>query len=287
MEIITIMPNRAGIYLIYGEPKIGKSSLAASYGYGDIVFIQTENPEVIAKSFPLTRSYNDILSQLNSLCRESHQFKALAFDSLSAAQEIIHMHVLKENGLEEINAPHSFGYGYSKAHECWEEIARRVKFLSQYKGMDVILLGHTKVSRFEDPERDSYNKHDVDLRDKTQELFYRMVSCIGFMTRKVVLEEKKEAFGAKTIKATQVKGVTIKFTPNGPSTAGNRYELPPVLDIPITNGWDVIRGEVSKFLERKRAEVERLERLDQTEQPPKLLEETDENNKNKEEKEKE
>src|SRR4051794_22835671 len=82
IEIATV--RRMPVLGVYGEPGVGKTSLAASFP--DVVFLQTEAgipAGVEVPSFGLLKSFAAVMDGMAELYRADHQFRVVVVDSVS------------------------------------------------------------------------------------------------------------------------------------------------------------------------------------------------------------
>ena len=82
--------------LIYGSEGVGKSTLAAQAPKP--VFIQTEDglDQIECDSFPLARSFEDVLVCLTALSAEGHDYQTVVIDSADWLERLIFDHVCKQ-----------------------------------------------------------------------------------------------------------------------------------------------------------------------------------------------
>src|SRR5690625_4165003 len=86
---------RAPKIVIYGGPKIGKSTFGA--GIPNAVFVQTEEglDALDVVKFPMAQSFTDVMGALQALATEEHSFEAVVVDSLDWLEPLIWTHVAK------------------------------------------------------------------------------------------------------------------------------------------------------------------------------------------------
>src|SRR5688572_27774326 len=113
-DLRTMRADKPPLWLIYGPPKIGKTTLASEFEAP--VFVQTEEGTPIGAglmSFGLLESYEAVEEALAALFGE-HDLKTVVIDSLSALEPLIWRAVCERNKWGSIEAP-GFGKGYVEA----------------------------------------------------------------------------------------------------------------------------------------------------------------------------
>lgn len=148
--------------VLYGTHGIGKSTFAAQAP--EPVFIQTEEglDAVAATAFPLCQSFDDILECVGVLANENHDFQTVVLDSADWAEQLIQKRVAQDNNVKTIDAI-GYGRGYKAAADYWRQLLDGFDHLRSDKNMQVILLAHSQVRRFDDPLADPYDRYQLDL----------------------------------------------------------------------------------------------------------------------------
>lgn len=212
---------RAPRIILLGVEKIGKSTFAA--GSNNPIFIPIRQEEGIdgldVPKFPTARSLDDVLSAIGSLYEEDHEYQTVVIDSASALQPVIYDAVCGEakvSNIEEIG----YGKGYSFADDKWRQIMDGLDALREHKNMACIIIGHVKVKRFDDPERDSYDQYQFDLRESAANSLFRWADFIGFANNKVAVKEDKEGFSTKKRAIDTANGGRFLFTKKTPAHPG-------------------------------------------------------------------
>lgn len=232
------MPPRI---LIYGTEGIGKSTLASHAPKP--IFIPTEDGlgQIDCHKFPLAKSLDDVLAALGELAVEQHDYETVAIDSLDWLELLIWEHVCKQYGatsIEKVDGGYGKGYIYALSH--WREIVERLTTLRDQRGMMILLIAHSKIERFEDPEEPAYDRYSPRLNKHAAALMTEWCDGVFFATRKIVTKSETGAFNRTRTKAAAVGkdgGERILRCIGGPScVAKNRYNLP--AELPLD--WQVL-----------------------------------------------
>lgn len=246
MKIITTKPTRPPRIIIYGDHKVGKSSFAASCPAP--IFIDSEGglESLSVNSFEQAKTYDDIIKALEFLVKEDHQYKTLVLDSLDWTEKLIFEKVCKENNWQQIGDG-AYGAGYKLAMNLWRRLIRGFEILNSQKKMLIVLIAHAKVSKFEDPERENYDRWTLDLNDKSGKMICEYVDIIGFANYKVAAVTKKEGFGGEVTKIKSTGQRVLNLNNKASFEAGNRYALPDQLPL----AWDSLSTEIQKYFSKQ------------------------------------
>ena len=218
---------------IYGGHGIGKSTLASQFPAP--IFISTEDGlnALDVTSFPRARALADVVDNIKTLLKEEHDFKTVVVDSVDWLIEPLIS--------DSINAQYdekqqSFGKGQMFMAEEFREILQGLEALTIKRNMNVVLIAHAAVVKFEDPRTDPYDRYQPKLPKACNALLQEWVDVLAFAAFKVIIK-KSEAKGFDTAK---VRGTTngdrlLHFVENPAYAAKNRYNLPEDIEMTIDN----------------------------------------------------
>jgi hypothetical protein len=237
------MPPRL---MIYGVEGIGKSMFAASAPKS--VFIQTEDglSEIDCYKFPLANTFSEVTDALHVLHQEAHDFQTVAIDSLDWMERLIFDEVCREYGVRSIEkADGGYARGYTHALTHWRKVLNLLESLRNEKGMACILIAHSKIEKFEDPESSAYDRYSPRLHKHANALISEWVDAVLFATRRFRVQKEDAGFNRERTIAAPVGadgGERIMRTVGGPAcVAKNRYGLPG--ELPLS--WDALMAAMA------------------------------------------
>ena len=227
--------------VVYGVPGIGKTSFAAAAP--DPIFLLAEDGLGMCQAahFPLIRTYQDCLDAVGSLYLESHSYQTVVLDTADALEPMLWQHVCAAAGKARIE-DFGFGKGYDIALAEWRNLLTGFAALRDEKGMAVIILAHSSVTRFEAPDSDGYDRYSMRLHKKANAILNDWADCVLFANYRTHLVsagkdgERKRAVG---------KGERVLHTTERPAWAAkNRYRLPDEIDL----SWDAFTTAMNTAL---------------------------------------
>ncbi len=230
--------NKPPRIFLYGQEGVGKSCTAAQAP--NPIFIQTEDglDEINTSKFPLAKSLNDVLNALAALRDEQHDFRTVVLDSADWLERLIWDKVCQDFGVRSIEkADGGYGKGYVHALTYWRQIVSLFNDLRNVRGMIVIVIAHSKVERFEDPENAAYDRYTPRLHKSATSLLCEWVDAVLFATKRFrVSREEGTGFQGDRAIATAIGangGERILRTVGSPACiAKNRFNLP--AEIPLS-----------------------------------------------------
>ena len=215
--------------MIYGSEGVGKSTFAALAP--NPVFVQTEDglSEIDCSKFPLAKSFDDVVLQLQAVRDEQHDYGTVGIDSRDWLERLVWDRVCADYGVKSIEkADGGYGKGYVHALTYWRQIVSLLNDIRARKGMAVILIAHAAVERFEDPEHAAYDRYTPRLHKKACSLVCEWVDAVLFASRRMRVD-------STTGKAAPVGadgGERILRTNGSPACiAKNRFGLPTELPL--------------------------------------------------------
>lgn len=191
-KTITGKQKKAYFAIIYGEGGVGKSTLAsmAESPY----FLNIENGIFhldVHQSADIIRDPNILRTYMSSLLEESHTYKTVVLDSLSALEKLMEQSVLNKFPKDSAGSralsleEYSYGKGYVYLMSVWNGLVGMLKKMNE-KGINVILIGHRKIASFEPPSGAGYKYYTLNLFDSDKNSVLRLLTeqadFVGYMT---------------------------------------------------------------------------------------------------------
>ena len=239
--------------ILLGVEKIGKSTFAA--GSDSPIFVPIKGEEGIdaidVPQFPTCNTLQDVQAALYSLYSGNHEYKTVVMDSASALEPLVWANVCRVQGnvdsIEKVGG--GYGKGYTEAAMAWRRITEALDALRNERNMASILIGHTKVRRFDDPCGPSYDQYQFDIHDKAANLLYRWSDVILFATTKVIVKREDVGFGKEKSRGIDISdGRRFLYTQKRPAHPGGGRgvygQLPYELPLSWANFMDAIQGAI-------------------------------------------
>jgi len=242
LKVSASLPPRI---LAYGEPGIGKTSFAAEFP--DNIFLQIEDGTpggLQLTSFGKLEKFAEVMEAISALYSEEHSFKTLVVDSVTELQRLVFAETCErgdDKGTKQ-SSIEGFGYGkgYVLAQRVWQEFIDGINALRRDRGMTIILIAHSTIERFDDPESSSYHRYEIDLHSRSVGAIERDMDCI-FLLKKSI-STRKEDVGFNQSRAIAEGGsLTYIHTEGRPAfVAKNRYGLPAKLKFEKGKGFEAV-----------------------------------------------
>lgn len=241
---------RPSVIVFYGPPGIGKTSLAASIpGVAFMVERQELGIEQLKSAglvdqdipiLPAAEKWTDALEMLEALRTGEHSFKALAIDALAGFERLCHEEVCRRDYSGEWGERGFGAYkrGYDVSLADWRSFMNAVDRLREERQMTIMLLGHSKVTNFKNPEGPDYDRYVVDFKfDGTWTLTHKWADMILFANFDVAISGDGERKKAKA-RGGRTRSIYTEY--DAAFDAKNRHNLPPVIDMGNSGkeAWD-------------------------------------------------
>lgn len=224
MKIITGTQARPRRILLYGQHGVGKSSWAAGApsplflniedGLGDIDCSKTEH----------LKTYADVVGALSWAITSGHAYRTIVVDTIDWLERMIFADVAREAGKNTV-ADIGFGRGYVEAVRKWDYLLSTLETARQC-GKGIILLGHARVMRFENPETAAYDRYELDLHKSSNGLIQEWCDEVLFASFRVFTRTEDQGFGKERTLAMGGKERYIRTNESAAAVAKNRLRLP-------------------------------------------------------------
>lgn len=207
--------------MLYGVEGCGKSTFGACAPSPIFINIEDGLEDINADAFPHTTTLEGVLEQLRAVVEEKHEYQTLVIDSLDWLERAIWDRVCADEEVESIERI-GYGKGYQFALKYWRWILAACDAI-RARGMHVVLLAHCRISKFEDPRTEAYDRFGPALHKLASAIVQEWTDEVLFANYKVFVTK---ADGAKQAKGAG-NGERVMYTTERPShRAKNRLGLP-------------------------------------------------------------
>lgn len=243
-------------YIFYGDNGVGKSTLA-SHAPSPIWFDIEDGSgrlDVARYMFRdeagghVPQSYQEILSAISDLMVNEHDYKTLVIDTLDRLEALLWQYMVRRDN--ETRKPtkgkllsiEDYGYakGYTYAVDDWRALCVQLDRLRSTRGMSVILLGHSQIKTFKNPEGDDYDRYQLRINAKAGDFLREWADVTGFCC----FEE-----GGSKLEGDRPKGWTtgkrlVRFQRSAAYDAKTRLVLPEHVELDAEDAWGPIKKAV-------------------------------------------
>jgi len=195
------------LFLIHGETKVGKSSLAATIPDSVMVCVEREGADRIDHPHkytyvPDTRTFEKMLRAIASLPEQT-----VVIDNITFLDKMVKSEVLKQNHIKSLSEM-GHGKAYEKCETRMETLIAKIMLLKTKHDKNVVILGHTKAySTFDIATQDDVMELSVAMtRPRNAEHLTRLVDGTFYFT---MLKSSLDTKGKK------VSGDSIKLKKSG------------------------------------------------------------------------
>jgi hypothetical protein len=239
--------------LLFGVEGIGKSTFAA--GAPSPIFLGAEDgtAHLDVFRFPMPRDWPEVSEAIRTLTVDPHEYKTLVVDTLDWAEPLIWKFICQRDGETSIES-YGYGKGYVAALDEWRGFLADLELLRGKRGMHVILLAHSWIKPFKNPEGDDFDRYELKLHAKAAGLLKEWCDTVLFANY--------ETFAVKDEKTKRVRGVSsgarLIYTQRMPAyDAKNRYDLPESLPLSWDDYWSAVQAHRPADPKALEAEIRR------------------------------
>lgn len=207
------------IMLIYGRPKIGKSTLCSCFP--DALFIATE-PGLRGLSVNKVNvtSWETFIDVFTEIAKGEHNYKTIVIDTADKMLKLIRDYVVKGAGVNSIGDL-GHGKGYTESREILSETIDRMASLPY----GLIFVSHC-VTEVVETKLDKYNRWTITVgAEKDNDILMNLMDIILFMDSKIIGGEEvgvihtKPSMNFDAGDKSMLLPTSIEFPPNNPAKA--------------------------------------------------------------------
>jgi hypothetical protein len=165
--------------LLAGCEGIGKSTFGSHAPSPIFLGAEDGTAQLDVARFPEPGSWEDVLDAIRVLTNEDHSYRTLVIDTLDWLEPFVWRAVC-EAGRKPSIEDFGYGKGYVAALEEWRSFVASLEALRRKRGMHVVLLAHTQVKLFKNPEGDDYDRYTLKLHEKAGGLLKEWSDAVLF-----------------------------------------------------------------------------------------------------------
>lgn len=233
--------------IVYGEPGVGKSVLAAAAPRPLVICAElpgNEAKRIIADGggrwSPQPKTFDELRSMVADAQKVPSRFDTLIIEGLREVGALIEATVCagaKVAHIEDVGG--GYGKGYSAALDLWRIFMRDLETLQAQTGWPLILVGHHLTKSRRNPSGEDYTMISLDLQDgpsiSAARTLVRWASDVLFVQHDLLVgdvQKKRGTTGTGKL-ITTGRRVIHSQSGSGPWEAKTRNGLPPVVDLPM------------------------------------------------------
>ena len=245
--------HKAPRIVLLGVEKIGKSTFAA--GAESAIFLPIKGEEGVddldVAKFPRDETFDDVLEAVTTLIRDEHEYKTFVIDSASALEPVIWAKLCEESNCDSIEkVGGGYGKGYIEAANKWRSLMDGLDRLRS-KGISVILIGHVKVKRFDDPLGASFDQYQFDLHEKVHLALQRWADSILFANSETIVKTEDVGFNKEKKTGKDLTGARWLFTQKRPGHPGGGRGVYGRLPYKLPLDWAAFTSAASEAAQQR------------------------------------
>lgn len=238
--------------LLYSVQGLGKTTFAATFEKPIIVRTEDGAGAIDAPTFPdLVATFSDMESAITALHGE-HDFKTVVLDSLDWLEPLVWEKQIAsapvtEKGKEvKTIEDYGFGKGYSMSLNWWRYLMGGFDSLRLTRGMNIVLIAHSEVKRYDSPETDPYDRYGIKLHKGAFALWQEWADMVLFCNYKTRTHSADVGFNKEIVRG-EGSGERVIYTEERPAyLAKNRWGLSPEIYIGHDKTWAAFHKELHK-----------------------------------------
>lgn len=227
MKVRTGKRSRPRRTLLYGIHGVGKSTWASKAPRPFFLDIEggSDDIDVAGSNDEPIHDLDGIIQWMNWIYTEDHPFESLVIDTADWVEDRICSSVAAENKKKTI-AEIPYGKGPKFVVAKWQTIMAGLEAIRMHRNMQIILLAHAKIRKFDSPESERYDRYEPDMLEDSSSLLQEWCDEVLFASFKIFTLQEDQGFGKTRLIAKGGKERFIRTNESAAALAKNRLTLP-------------------------------------------------------------
>ena len=208
---------------IFGGHGIGKSTIASQFPKP--IFISTEDglASLDVVSFPRAETVDDVAQNIRTLIKEEHDFRTVVLDSVDwLVEPLITSDIESKHEAKEL----AYGKGQMMIAEAFRELLSGFDVLRKKRDMNVVLIAHSSIVRYEDPRSEPYDRYQPKLPNRCNTLLQEWVDVLAFAGFRIIVKKSDVGFNNSVTRGITTGERLLHMIENPAYVAKNRYNCP-------------------------------------------------------------
>jgi len=216
--------------ILYGPPKLGKSTLAGSTKNSLLIPTEDRVSHIDCDKMPVVTEYEQLLDIFNLLLSGKHSYKRVIVDTIDWLEPLIHKYVCAKKGFKSITDDHNKETAFQKglkyhAVEGWKAFLHNCDVLRE-NGLDVILVAHSQQIKIDPPDTDSYDKYVMKIDKNALSVVEEWADVIAFYDKQIFVKTEESGINKKKGKAVSTNARILHLANTNPAMiSGNSFGL--------------------------------------------------------------
>jgi len=242
-----VKPDRV---LLFGVEGIGKSTWAANAPSPIFIPVEDGTANLDVARFPEPSGWMDVMDAIQTLTVDAHEYKTVAIDTLDALEAMCWKHICERDQQSSIEA-YGYGKGYVAALDQWRTLIAALEKLQRDRGIGVVLIAHSWIKTFKNPEGEDYDRYELKLNAKAAGLFREWSEDVLFARYETFAEPDKKG----NVKGISSGARVIHTQRTAAWDAKNRHSLPEQLPLDYEAYAEAVKKLQPADPEKLRAEI--------------------------------
>lgn len=218
--------------VMYGPPKIGKSSLAASIPGALMIPTEDRVNHIDCAKTDVVKTYDEIVEVFEYLMAGT-PYTTLILDTVDWMEPMLHASICASKNFKSLIDKKDDDVNYGRglkyhAVDGWKKFLYNCDLLREEQNLSIVLIAHAQVEKVTPPDADTYDRYNLNIDKNASAVIFEWADIIGFYNREMVVAKEDVGFGKKKGKALNLDDRRIlNLKASSPAwISGNSYGLP-------------------------------------------------------------
>lgn len=224
---------------LYSGPGVGKTDFGASFPKPLFFDFEESTHNIDVDRLDNLKDFSEVMTALTEILEHDPgalEFKSIIFDTIDELERLMHNHIAQDNGKKSID---HIGWqkGFDYAVNLWADFISICRQIRDRHNIHFVFLAHSSHKSKDDIEKEeSYMRNTINLHKKAVSFVFGAVEMVLFAKKDVKFTKDSEGktYAKDSSKRTLCTSLSAHYD------AKNRIGLPPLMPMPVKNGFNVI-----------------------------------------------
>lgn len=243
--------------ILYSGPGVGKTDFGASFPSPLFFDFEESTHNIDVNRIDNLREFSDVMRGLQEILDEqagSLPFKSIVFDTIDELERLMHNNIAQENGKKSID---HIGWqkGFDYAVNLWADFISICRQIRDKHNVHFLFLAHDSQKSRDDIEKEeTYTRNTINIHKKAITFMFGAVEMVLYARKEVKF--RKDGDGRTHAVDSNERKLCSSLSAH--YDAKNRIGLPPVMPMPVKNGFQVLWNAYLTEFNRKPEELEKM-----------------------------
>lgn len=177
--------------IIYGDAKVGKSTLASSGKNTFIIPTEDRVSHIDAAKAPIIKTYAELVEIFEWLLEGKHSFETIVLDTLDEFEPILHEGICLKHGWTSLHDDKNSATNYKQgiqihAPNGWRKFLEYCDYVRLKKNLNIVFVAHAQIIKRNPPNTEPFDQLAMKIDKNSLTVLTGWADVIGCYARQIL-----------------------------------------------------------------------------------------------------